>query len=407
MTSTLELTASDLRAVLASLARASRLHASKAHYLFANGRGVDAVMPSHPSQTDMDQQELRNVARAFAEMLCLPDNAVDQLMSCPSMEEWDQCALGFWRSNPAGLVFKTSGSTGVPNACKQPFALLEQEIQAQAEIFKEHKRIVTLVPRHHIYGFLFSILLPKALGVPVLELPLVPSRSQMEQLHSGDLVVAFPMFWKSLSALSPSFPPGVCGVTSTGPCPADVIQTLLKLGLARITEVYGSSETGGVGTRHHPDHAYTLLPYWEPITLQPDQMPSLARRLPDGRIAGPFKLPDLTHWETARTFRPLKREDKCVQVAGVNVYPEKVADCIRSHPMVRSCAVRLMRPEEGQRLKAFVVPAPGADTESLKRDLRTWLAAKLIPAEIPKSLIFGSALPVNELGKLSEWEMDR
>jgi len=404
MTSALELTASDLRAVLASLARASRLHASKAHYLFASGRGVDAVTSSHPSQTDMDQQELRNLARAFAEMLCMPDNAVDQLMSCPSMEEWDHCALGFWRLSPADLVFKTSGSTGMPSACKQPFALLEQEIQAQAEIFAEHKRIVTLVPRHHIYGFLFSILLPKALGVPVLELPLVPSRSQMEQLRPGDLVVAFPMFWKSLCALTPSFPPGVCGVTSTGPCPADVIHTLLKLGLERITEVYGSSETGGVGTRHHPDHAYTLLPYWDPITLHPDQMPSLARRLPDGGTAGPFKLPDLTHWETPRTFRPLKREDKCVQVAGVNVYPEKVADCIRSHPMVRSCAVRLMRPEEGQRLKAFVVLRDENRLDDFRRDIRPWLVQRLSASEIPKSLTYGTVLPKNDMGKDADWD---
>ncbi|MGE4441635.1 MAG: 4-coumarate--CoA ligase [Desulfomicrobium sp.] len=404
MISALELTASDLRAVLMSLARTSRLHASKAHYLFANGQEVDAVMSSHPLQTDTDQQELRNVVRAFTEMMCMPDNAVDQLMSCPSMEEWDQCALGFWRLSPADLVFKTSGSTGMPNACKQPFALLEQEIQALAEIFKEHKRIVTLVPRHHIYGFLFSILLPKALKVPVLELPLVPSRNQMEQLHPGDLVVAFPMFWKSLSTLAPSFPPGVCGVTSTGPCPANVIHTLLKLGLDRITEVYGSSETGGVGTRHHPDHAYTLLPYWEPITLQPDQMPSLVRRLPDGGTAGPFKLPDLTHWETTRTFRPLKREDKCVQVAGVNVYPEKVAGCIRSHPMVRSCAVRLMRPEEGQRLKAFVVLRDENLLDDFRRDIRTWLAQRLSASEIPKSLTYGTVLPKNNMGKDADWD---
>jgi 4-coumarate--CoA ligase (photoactive yellow protein activation family) len=404
MKSAMELTAPDLRALLASLARTSRLHASKAHYLFANGQGMDAVISSRSSQTDMDQKELRNVTRAFAEMLCMPDHAVDQLMGCLSMKEWDQCALGFWRLSPADLVFKTSGSTGIPNACKQSFALLEQEIQAQAEIFKEHKRIVTLVPRHHIYGFLFSILLPKALGVPVLELPLVPSRSQMEQLRPGDLVVAFPMFWKSLCALTPSFPPGVCGVTSTGPCPADVIHALLKLGLARITEVYGSSETGGIGTRHHPDHAYTLLPFWEPVSLGPDQAPSLARRLPDGRTTEPFKLPDLIQWETVRTFRPLKREDKCVQVAGVNVYPEKVADCIQSHPSVRSCAVRLMRPEEGQRLKAFVVLRDESQLDGFRRDIRPWLAQRLSASEIPKSLTYGTVLPKNAMGKDADWD---
>lgn len=404
MKSALELTASDLRALLASQIRGSGLHASKAHYLLANSLDMDALASMHPSQSGLQESELRSVAHAFAEMLCIPGTAVDQLMSCSSMDEWAQCALEFWRANPAELVFKTSGSTGTPNACKQSFALLEQEIQAQAEIFKEHARIVTLVPRHHIYGFLFSILLPKALGTPVLDLPLVPSRNQMEQLRPGDLVVAFPMFWKSLAVLAPAFPPEVCGVTSTGPCPADVIHGLLNLGLCRITEVYGSSETGGIGTRHHPDHAYTLLPFWEPFTIQPDHPTILTRRLPNGETAGAFELPDLVHWETARTFRPLKRQDKCVQVAGVNVYPEKVADCLRGHAMVRSCAVRLMRPDEGQRLKAFVVLKDESRIGAFRRDIRTWLVQRLSASEIPKSLTFGTALPTNDMGKDADWD---
>jgi len=404
MNSALELTASDLRSILVSLARTSRLQASKTHYLFASGQEADAFLSAPPSQSSLDQQELQNIAHAFAEMLCIPDNAAAQFMSCPTMDEWVQCAFEFWRSNPVELVFKTSGSTGTPNACRQSFVLLEQEIQAQAKIFKDRERVVTLVPRHHIYGFLFSVLLPKVLGIPVLDLPLVPSRSQMKHLHPGDLVVAFPMFWKSLSDLAPSFPPRVYGVTSTGPCPADVIHTLRRQGLARVTEVYGSSETGGIGTRHHPDHAYTLLPFWEPLTLQADQPPELARRLPDGATAGPFKLPDFIHWETARTFLPLKRQDKCVQVAGVNVYPQKVADCIRSHPMVRSCAVRLMRPEEGQRLKAFVVLQDENQIDAFRRDIRTWLAQRLSAGEIPKSLTYGPALPTNNMGKDTDWD---
>jgi len=404
MKSALELTIPDLRALLASLIRGSGLHANKAHYLLASSLDMDALASMQPSQSGLEEYELRSAAQAFTQMLCIPGAAVDQLMSCPTMDEWAQCALGFWRTNPAELVFKTSGSTGTPNACKQSFALLEQEIQAQAEIFKEHTRIVTLVPRHHIYGFLFSILLPKALGIPVLDLPLVPSRSQMEQLRPGDLVVAFPMFWKSLAVLAPSFPPGVCGVTSTGPCPADVIHTLLNLGLCRITEVYGSSETGGIGTRHHPDHAYTLLPFWAPLAIQAGHPTTLTRRLPDGETAKSFKLPDLIHWETARTFRPLKRQDKCVQVAGVNVYPEKVADCIRSHAMVRSCAVRLMRPEEGQRLKAFVVLRDESRLDDFRRDIRAWLAQRLSASEIPKSLTYGTLLPKNDMGKDADWD---
>lgn len=404
MKPSLELTAADLQALLASLLRSSQLHANKAYYLLASDQYTDAQASMLSTQSGLEKQELRNVANAFTQLLSIPDNAVDQLLNFPTMGEWSQYALKFWRSNPTELRFNTSGSTGVPKACKQSFALLEQEIGAQAEIFKEHTRVITLVPRHHIYGFLFSTLLPKALGIPVLDLPLVPSPSQMEKMRKGDLIVAFPLFWKSLSTLETPFPPGICGVTSTGPCPPDVIRALLNLGLSRMTEVYGSSETGGIGTRHHPDHAYRLLSFWEPLATQAGHPPLLARRLPDGETAGPFKLPDLIHWETPRTFRPLKRQDKCVQVAGVNVYPEKVTACIRSHSMVKSCAVRLMRPEEGQRLKAFIVLKDNNRIDIFRRDIRTWLAQRLPASEIPKSLTFGTALPINSMGKEADWD---
>jgi len=404
MKPSLALTAPDLQAVLSSLLRGARLHAGNAHYLFANSENTEGRTLMLPGVSGLDVAGLRSVASSFVRMLGGAENAVEQLMCLPTLGAWANAALELWQRNPSELVFMTSGSTGAPVACRQSFALLEQEIHAQAEIFQEHVRVVSLVPRHHIYGFLFSILLPKALRIPVVDLPLVPSKIQIGKMRAGDVVVAFPMFWKSLSTIGAPIPPGVCGVTSTGPCPTDVIHRLLEQGLTRMTEVYGSSETGGIGTRHNPDHAYTLLPFWEPHAEHEDESSTLLRVLPDGGTAGPFCLPDFLQWETGRHFRPLQRRDKSVQVAGVNVYPEKVADCIRSHPMVRSCSVRLMRPEEGQRLKAFIVLREGASNENLRREMRSWLNQRLTASEIPKSLTFGAALPTNSMGKDADWD---
>jgi acyl-CoA synthetase (AMP-forming)/AMP-acid ligase II len=49
-----------------------------------------------------------------------------------------------------------------------------------------------------------------------------------------------------------------------------------------------------------------------------------------------------------------------VQVAGVNVWPQRVAEALRAHPDVLDAVVRPMRADEGERLKAFVVPRPDA-----------------------------------------------
>jgi len=404
MTADLELTVSDLQAILASLVRGALLQANKPHFLFADSASLDERTPMQPGITGLEDVRLQQVAGSFTQLLGVAPDFVQELLPLPTLGAWAEAALPKWRDTPKELVFLTSGSTGEPTACRQAFALLQQEIRAQADIFGGHARIVSMVPRHHIYGFLFCVLLPKVLDVPVVEMPLVPSESQIEALHAADLVVAFPMFWKTVSTLSAAIPPGVNGVTSTGPCPAETIRALLNKGLHRMTEVYGSSETGGLGTRHHPDDAYTLLPYWRREADLPDGPTALVRALPDGETMGPVFAPDLLHWETERTFRPVKRQDRAVQVAGVNVYPQKVADCIRSHPNVRECAVRLMRPEEGQRLKAFIVLRQDADEAQVRRELRAWLVQRLLSAEMPKSLTFGRTLPSNSMGKDADWD---
>jgi acyl-coenzyme A synthetase/AMP-(fatty) acid ligase len=95
------------------------------------------------------------------------------------------------------------------------------------------------------------------------------------------------------------------------------------------------------------------------------------------------------------------RKDAVVQVRGAKVIPQRVADYIRSHPSVKDCCVRLMRPEEGDRLKAFVVWRGEANAG---REMEEWLFRKLQPDEIPASIVFGHRLPRNEMGKLSDWD---
>lgn len=173
------------------------------------------------------------------------------------------------QGRPETLTFFTSGSTGIPVPSPTRFIDLEQEIRALADIFPERQRIISLVPRHHIYGFLFCILLPKALNIPVEFKSPLPTPKLVECMKPGDLVIAFPLLWGKLAKQNILFPEKIFAVTSTGPCPAETINGLQQKGLARMTEVYGSSETGGVGFRHDPAGFYTLLPYWKKrMTIQ-------------------------------------------------------------------------------------------------------------------------------------------
>ena len=158
-------------------------------------------------------------------------------------------------------------------------------------------------------------------------------------------------------------PPNIMGVSATGPCPAWVINGLLEKCesdgalFAAMREIYGSTETNGLGIREGGAEWYSLYAHWATITL-PNGQKGLQRMQGGASLGCPMPLPDVVSWHPTedRMFRPERRTDKAVQVGGINVYPERVAACIREHPLVRECVVRLMRPDEGSRLKAFIVP---------------------------------------------------
>lgn len=302
--------------------------------------------------------------------------------------------------SPDLLFFRTSGSTGTPKRVPQRFSLLIQEILAQAEIHGDRARIVSVVPAHHIYGFLFSVLLPRALNIPCLPLPPLPGSALVRSLHPGDLLVGFPLFFGGLARLALHFPPDLNCVTSTGPCPAQTVHALLEAGARQVCEVYGSSETGGVGWRTDTGAPYSLLSYWE-RGKGPDE---LVRNMPEGGRKK-LLLPDALDWHGERTFLPLTRVDSAVQVGGVNVYPSRVESVLAGHRHVVECAVRPMRADGGGRLKAFIVLAPGAPSpELVQKELRQMLKQHLCAPERPKHFTFGEVMPTNAMGKRTDWD---
>jgi hypothetical protein len=63
-----------------------------------------------------------------------------------------------------------------------------------------------------------------------------------------------------------------------------------------------------------------------------------------------------------------------------------------------------MTPAEGSRLKAFIVPAPGAPAcAGLRREIAAWIDLTLPVPERPRALSFGPALPVTPTGKPADW----
>lgn len=252
----LSLAEEDVHAVVASLAVSTlglsplELDGAGTHTrIDADGLGADSI-------------ELTELATRVSSFFRLHETGLeDELLRRRTVGDWTKTVLRSRELSGDGrITFLTSGSTGVPEECTHEWASIEQEIQALVQVFGGRKRVVGTVPRHHIYGFLFTVLLPRYLEAPFSEARDTLPAGLAASLQSGDLVVSFPLWWGRMAEAGAAFPPGVEGVTSTGPCPAETIRALRALSLERMVEVYGSSETGGIGWREDPDEPYRLLP---------------------------------------------------------------------------------------------------------------------------------------------------
>ena len=317
----------------------------------------------------------------------------DALVRAEYFGEWIDIVRRATAMSGARVSFATSGTTGKPRRCGHDLDGLDREVRYLAGRFADRSRVIAFVPAHHIYGFIFTALLPDALNVDTVE-----SAHALTTLKRGDIVVSFPERWMWLERTIRRWPEDVAGVTSTAPCPSALIEALVDQGLAGMTEVYGSSETAGVAVRTWPDAGYRLMPHW---TFQGGHDAGVARVV-DGAGRG-FELPDAVEHVADGSFIIVGRRDDAVQVGGLNVHPNGVAAALRERPGVRDVTVRLMRPDEGLRLKAFIVADHGWWEDDLRRDLDAWIGQALEPAARPRALTFGRQLPINEMGKAADW----
>ena len=335
-----------------------------------------------------DSLELLRVAAAANEMFCLYEAGLEmELFSARTFGGWLDVIEAAWRAGVARVTFNTSGSTGAPKRATHDFGQLYIEVGFLATLFGESRRVVALARAHHIYGFLFTAMLPDRLGVDVAAHDGAVRNGRLD-LREGDLVVAIPELWSFLNRTVTAWPKHVDGVVSTGPCAPGLIGLLIEDGLGSMTEIYGSTETAGIGTRRWPELRYRLMPQWTPIRSNDPDRTDLFHA--SGRRVQAM---DRLQMDEEGFFTIGGRLDGLVQVGGTNVHPAGIAALLAGRPGVVEAAVGLMRLSDGQRLEAYLVLDPRSSAETVRGELEVWIEQHLAAAERPKALTFVSTLP--------------
>jgi long-chain acyl-CoA synthetase len=346
-----------------------------------------------------DSLEVVGLAAATNEMFHLFEvNSDIEVVSAKSFGDWLDVIEAAWQAGVVHITFRTSGSTGTPKRCTHPFSHLQTEVRYLADIFPTQGRMVALALAHHIYGFILTAMLPDHLGLDVVSDERTSRPGLPLGLRNGDLVVGIPEHWHFLNRTLATWPKGIHGVVSTAFCPRKLIGSLIEGGLHKMTEIYGATETSGIGTRVWPEETYRLMEHWHPANSSDSQETYLIHS-----SGMRVQLMDRVHFREDGCFVLAGRLDGSVQVGGTNVYPARIAALLISRPGVRDAAVRLMRPEEGTRLKAFIVPDSETFQDIVHHELEDWIETHLTAVERPKSLSFGPALPTDLLGNALDW----
>ncbi len=339
----------------------------------------------------------------------------------------EHCALPWITLAPdfAALVVHTSGSTGEPQAISKQLSQLTSEVATLEALFGAaigQADIIATVSHQHIYGLLFRVLWPLAAGRPID----AHSIAFPEQLASvlGQrpcVLVASPAHLKRLPAhidwnAAASMLRAV--FSSGGPLAPDAGAAAASLLGCLPTEIYGSSETGGVAWRRR--HGATGGA-WE-------AMPGVQWRAAHGgqlEVRSPhldsdawLRLADRIEPAGASHFMLLGRSDRIVKIEEKRVSLDTIETALSASGLATEARVMLAPDAAGsvererQSLAAFVVlNAAGRAllaTEgkpALNRRLRAHLAHSVEAVALPRRWRYLDQLPVNAQGKTTQRQL--
>jgi 4-coumarate--CoA ligase (photoactive yellow protein activation family) len=301
------------------------------------------------------------------------------------------------------LLLYTSGSTGTPQAHTKSAGQLLREAQSHVRDSQlAGRKIVAGVPAQHIYGLLFSVLVPLSGGGSVLrQTPLFPAELCAElQRHAADVLITVPpqlIAWAEDPSLQlPKLWRVFC---SAGPLPAEANLALQSRG-APIIEILGSTETGGIAYRERPQGPYRPL---SGVHIAVDEASIL---LVDSPWLGvdeprPYRTADRAAL-CPEGFRHLGRADAVTKVAGRRVDLGDVESVLLRVPGVR--AAHVLAVDTGGVRGVTLWAIVEADAVSIDA-LRDALKARFDPVTLPKRYRVVAKLPRSEQGKLRRSEL--
>jgi len=309
------------------------------------------------------------------------------------------------------LILFTGGSTGKPKIWPKTPRNMLAEARYHSDTFGIMKDdlFLSTVPPYHIYGLLFSVLIPLVSSARVLPgIYTFPKEILLAaQEHKATVLVSVPVHYRVLKKdalqrfhLRMAF--SSAGVLDR----EDALFFREKTGVD-VTEVYGSTETGGVATRRRFLDRESWVPMdpvdWKirdgSLCVQSDFLsPTLPR---NGN--GFFVTADCADPDGENRFILRGRADDIVKIGGKRVDMAAVQEKLKGIPGVHDAVVMALPVRTGRQNELAALVATRLDII----DVRLSIADISEAYAVPKRLAVVEEIPMTPAGKYDRAEIER
>ncbi|MGW4118155.1 acyl-CoA synthetase [Nocardia sp. NPDC004711] len=333
---------------------------------------------------------------------------------------------------PGGFIILTSGTTGLPKGAPRERTGPLSTVQMVDRIdFPQQGTMVIVSPIFHSTGFA-TWLTACAFGNKVVMARRFDAERTLRLIaeHRADMLVAVPTMLHRIVELDKEIrqqydTSSLTGIVLAGSAlsPELSVRTAEVFGPV-LYNLYGSTECAIASVARPEDLALApgtagRAPLTCEVALFDDDGRRVLAKNVTGRVfirsGSPFKgytdgrmkevidgymsSGDVGHFDDRGLLFIDGRDDDMIVSGGENVFPQEVENLLLERPDVFDAAVVGVDDVEfGKRLRAFIVPEPGA--KLAPEEIKTYVKANLARYKVPRDVFFLDDLPRNATGKL-------